>query len=193
MFTGGLKKTETVWISKFTDYSAFEMDEIHWFIKRKYFTESRTNTYIMTMMSRNPRQIVGFAVDKSVNSKALQKVADSTPAAEEYFTDGCLTYLDVIFSGKHRRNADNKKDTHTIESTNSDLRHHIPGLARRSRCFFRSIETLNAVLSLFIDAYNKFGEMKFKCRVPINHKSPNPKKHLHKFRYPTFSILDFLL
>jgi len=181
-----------VWVSEITDYGAFEMDELHWFIERKYFTESRTNTYIMTMTSRYPRQIVGFAVDKSVNSKALQKVADSTLPAWEYFTYGCLTYLDVVFGGKHRRNAENKNDTHNIESTNADLRHHIKGLARRSRCFFRTIETLKAVLSLFIDAYNKFGEAKLKSRVPVKHKSESPAKHLHKFRYPTFSVLDYL-
>jgi len=181
-----------VWISKITDYSAFENDELHWYIERKYFTESRTNTYIMTMVSRLPRQIVGFAVDKSVNSKALQKVVDSVPPAEEYFTDGCLTYYDVIFSGKHRRNAENKNDTHNIESTNADLRHYIAGLARRSRCFFRTTETLEAVLSLFVDAYNKFGEAKLKSRVPVIHKSPFPSKHLHKYRYPSFSVLDFL-
>jgi len=181
-----------VWTSDLTDYGAFEMDELHWFIERKYFTESRTNTYIMTMMSRYPRQIVGYAVDKSVNSAALQKVADSVGYAKEYFTDGCLTYLDVIFGGKHRRNAENKNDTHNIESTNADLRHYIRCLARRSRCFFRTVETLNAVLSLFIDAYNKFGEAKFKHQVPVKHKSPLPANRLHKYRYPTFSALDFL-
>jgi len=181
-----------VWISESTDYGAFELDELHWFIERKYFTESRTNTYIMTMISRSPRQIVGYAVDKSVNSVMLQKVADSTAPAEEYFTDGCMTYLDVVFGGKHRRNAENKNDTHNIESTNADLRHYIRGLARRSRCFFRTIETLNAVLALFIDAYNKFGEAKYKTRVPVNHRSPFPSKRLHQWRYPTFSFLDFL-
>ena len=168
------------------------MDELHWFIGRKYFTESRTNTYIMTMISRYPRQIVGYTVDRSVNSIALQKVVDSAAPAEEYFTDGCLTYLDVIFGGRHRRNAENKSDTHNIESTNADLRHHIPGLARRSRCFFRTMETLDAVLSLFIGAYNKFGEAKLKRLIPVKHKVPLPNQHLHKYRYPTFSVLDFL-
>ena len=74
-----------MWISKDTYFTAFEMDELHWYIERKYHTESRTNTYIMTMISRNPRQIVGFAVDRSVNSKALQKVVDSTAPAAEFY------------------------------------------------------------------------------------------------------------
>ena len=118
-------------------------------------------------------------------------MVDSAPTAEKYCTDGCLTYLDVIFGGKHIRNPHNKKDTHNIESTNADLRHYIPGLARRSRCFYRKQETLEAVLAVFIDAYNKFGEAKFKYQIPIKNNSENTK-HLHKYRELPFNILDFL-
>jgi len=142
------------------------------------------------MISRNPRQIVGFKVDKSVNSKAIQKIADSVEAAERYNTDGCPTYMDVVFGGKHKRNIEDKKDTHNIESTNADLRHYIPGLARKSRCFYRSDETLEAVLSVFIDAYNKYGEAKARHRIPVEHISDSP--HLHKYRDLSFSMLDFL-
>jgi len=181
-----------VWISKETKFDTFEMDELYWFINRKEMTKTRENTYVMTMISRAPRQIVGFDVDNSVKSKVLQNIVDSVPAAEEYCTDGCLTYLDVIFGGKHIRNVRNKKDTHNIEGTNADLRHYLPGLARRSRCFYRSVETLEAVLSVFIDAYNRFGEAKLKYQIPVHHKSPCQSKHLHKYRDVPFSILDFL-
>ena len=40
-----------------TDFSVFELDEVYWYIKRKTGHETRANTYIMTMMSRTPRQI----------------------------------------------------------------------------------------------------------------------------------------
>ena len=142
------------------------------------------------MFCGSPRQIVGYGVDKSVNTKGIQRIVDSAESADKYCTDGGKVYLDVIFGGKHIRNMTDKSDTHNIEGSNADLRHHIKGLARRSRCFFRTLETLNAVLSLFIDAYNKFGERKFQMRKPVIHKST--AKHLHKFRYPTFSVLDFL-
>lgn len=55
-----------------------------------------------------------------------------------------------------------KKDTHNVESINADLRHYIPILARRSRCFARKIETLYAVVAVFVDAYNRFGLAKYK-------------------------------
>ena len=35
----------------------------------------------------------------------------------------------------------NKSQTYTVESVNSDLRYYIPPLKRKSKCFFRSIDT----------------------------------------------------
>jgi len=146
----------------------------------------------MTMISREPRQIVSFDVQFDRQSYRLQGLVDNAPDAENYATDGNLSYLDVVFPGKHIRNVRNKKDTHIIESINADLRHYIAGLARRSRCFFRSLDTLRAVLEVFIEAYNKFGEAKLKYRVPVVHKNHHKTKGFHKFRDTPFSILDFI-
>jgi len=146
----------------------------------------------MTMVSREPRQIVSFDVQADKSSFRLQGLVDNAPEAQNYCTDGENGYPDVVFPGKHIRNIRNKRDTYIIEGTNADLRHYIPGLARKSRCFYRSLETLQAVLEVFINAYNKFGEAKLKYRVPVTHKMPNNSKHLHKFRDSPFSLLDFL-
>ena len=163
-----------MWISPSTNFDAFELDEIFWFIGRRRGNENGVNTYIMTMISREPRQIVAFAVDKSKAEKIIQRMVDSVPPAKKYYTDGYYGYANIDFVGQHMRNATNKNDTHLIESTNADLRHYIPGLRRRSRIFYRTIETFHAVLSVFIDAYNKFGDY----------------KHNHKKIYRT--LFDFL-
>ena len=181
-----------MWISKKTNTENFELDEIYWFINRKERSKTRENTYIMTMISHEPRQIVSFDVQRDKDAFRLQGIVDNAPEAERYSTDGYMGYLDVIFPGKHIRNIKNKRDTHTIEGTNADLRHYISGLARKSRCFYRSIETLQAVLEVFINAYNKYGEAKLKYRVPVKHKDSNNTKKLHKFRDLPFCILDFL-
>lgn len=149
-----------MWISPATDLEAFELDEIFWFTNSRKGSENGVNTYIMTMVSRKPRQILACAVDNSVCAGQIQAMVDGTPYAEKYYTDGAMAYLDVDFPGRHRRNIHNKKDTYTVEGTNADIRHYIAGLRRRSRCFFRSLETLKAVLTIFLDAYNKFGEAK---------------------------------
>ncbi len=72
--------------------------------------------------------------------------------------------LKMYYPGKHIRNIHDKSNTFTVEGINADLRHYIPVLARRSRCFPRSPETLKAVVAVFVDAYNQFGLAKFKYR-----------------------------
>jgi len=170
----------------------FELDELYWFIEKKAKSETRENIYLMTMICPEPRMIMGFEVAMDKGAAHIQDIVDGAPWAEKYATDGYNGYLDVVFPGEHVRNIRDKRDTHNVESINADLRHYIPVLRRKSRCFCRKLETLQAVVEVFVDAYNKFGETKLKCRVPVQHKSPNHTKHLHKFREVGFSLLDFL-
>ena len=141
-----------------------ELDELYWFLEYKPRTETRENIYIMTMVSRKPRQIVGHVVSWDKTSRTIQRMVDAAPEAEIYCTDGYGGYLDVVFPGKHIFNIHNKNDTFTVEGVNADLRHYIPTLARRSRCFPRKLENLQAVLTVFVHAYNRFGRQKDRYR-----------------------------
>ena len=163
-------------------YKVLELDELYWFIGQKSTSETRENCYIIPIISRLPRQIVGIdaAFDKS--PERIQSLVDVAPPAQNYCTDGYLGYIDVVYPGKHIRNISNKNDTFTVESVNADLRHYIPVLRRRSRCFARKLETLQAVLDVFADAYNAFGVAKMNFR-----KNRNPNA-----RELPFSVLDFL-
>jgi len=165
-----------VWISPETKKEAFELDELYWFIGKRKGHESGINTYIMTMVSREPRQIVAYAVDNTVNARLIQEMVDGITQAECYYTDGGSAYLGIDFIGCHVRNMTDKSDTHNIESSNADLRHYIAGLRRRSRCFFRSMETLRAVLYVFVHAYNRFGDAKM--RYMQNHPDCRRVYHL---------------
>jgi IS1 family transposase len=149
------------------------------FISNAFSTAFACNT--MTMLSREPRQIVAYAVDNSVNAALIQKMVDHTIQAKRYYTDGGSGYLGVDFIGRHARNRRDKSDTHNIEGSNADIRHHIAGLRRRSRCFFRSMDTLMAVLSIFVYAYNKFGEAKMLYRQ--KHPDCDRVFHLDHLRY----------
>jgi IS1 family transposase len=176
MCTIGLKKTEQI---VDTSYKILEMDELYWFIFRKPRTETRENVYITTLVSRSPRQIVGFDVAYDKAPERIQKIVDNAPNAEAYATDGFLGYIDVVYPGKHIRNITDKSDTFTVEGINADLRHYIPILARRSRCFARTLETLTAVITVFVEAYNRFGLA---------------KQHFFKHRTkgePPFGLVDF--
>ena len=193
MGAGGVKKRDgVVWISSGTDFAVFEADELFWYIEHKENTETRENTYIMILMSRKPRQIIAFAVDKSKSAKELQKLIDAAPPARYYCTDGNYSYTEVVFPGRHIRNAYDKSDTHNVESVNADLRDYIAGLARRRRCFFRKLETLRAVLTLFVNAYNRFGAYKQKYQTPTVHKPTTQSKHLHKCSELKLGLVNFI-
>jgi IS1 family transposase len=143
---------------------------MYWFIGEKSHTETKENIYLITMVSREPRQIVGFDVAYDKAPERIQKIVDSSPHAEKYCTDGYLGYLDIAYYGKHIRNIRDKSDTFTVEGVNADLRHYIPTLARRSRCFPRSLDTMRAVLAVFVDAYNAFGMAKQRFRERYGNK-----------------------
>ena len=172
------------WIKNAVDVenlkSCLELDEMYWFVRRKGKGKTRENVYLMTAVSRSPRQIVGFDVACDKSSARIQDMIDSAPEAETYYTDGYCGYIDVIYPGTHCPNTRDKSDTYTVEGVNADLRHYIPLLARRNRCFARKIETLQAVIEVFVDAYNKFREAKGSYRL---------KRTSGEF---PFSILDFL-
>ena len=174
----GLKKTESP-VDNF--FPELEMDELYWFIGQKSNKETRENVYLITLVSRNPRQIVGHDVAYDKSPDRIQKIVDAAPNASVYFTDGYLGYIDVVYyPGKHTRNIHDKRDTYTVEGINADLRHYIPLLRRRSRCFARSIDTLSAVVDLFVDAFNRFGAAKFKYKQSFPRRSP------------PFSLIHFL-
>ena len=161
-------------------FDVVELDELFWFLERKGQTKTRENLYIMTMVSRNPRQIVGHIVSLDKSAETIQRMVDEAPEAEKYCTDGYSAYLDVVYPGKHIYNPHNKNDTFTVEGVNADLRHYIPTLARRSRCFPRKLENLAAVLSVFVYAYNRFGIQKALVASRYPYSSP------------PFSLFDFL-
>ena len=131
------------------------------------------------MVSRKPRQIVGHILSRDKMSSTSQKMVDTAPEAKQYCTDRYYGYLDVVFPGKHIFNVHNKKDTFTVESVNADLRHYIPTLARRSRCFPRKLDNLQAVLDVFVKAFNSFASQKERYRS------------LHPGSTIPFSIFEF--
>lgn len=148
--------------------AAYELDELYWFVEYKPRTETRENVYLMTMVSRQPRQIVGFDIAYDKSPARIQRLVDGAPPAGEYYSDGWSGYVDVVYPGSYVRNIRDKSNTYTVEGVNADLRHYIPVLARRSRCFARRLDTLRAVVEVFVNAYNRFGTAKHRYRLTHN-------------------------
>ena len=74
-------------MSEQTFCDVFELDELYWFVEKKARGETREHVYTTTMISREPRQIVGFAVAFDKSPERIQGIIDSGPEAENYCTD----------------------------------------------------------------------------------------------------------
>jgi IS1 family transposase len=140
--------------------------------------------------TRNPRQITAFAVTEKRTVLQIQAMVDSSPSANSYYSDGLTMYRDISYWGTHRV-APGKSQTYTVEGANADLRHYLSGLARRKRCFYRSLETLTAVMRVFVHAYNRFGEYKAKFQKIANHKTLSVSR-LHKYAELPLGLTDFV-
>ncbi len=124
----------------------------------------KNRTYLITFVTRKPRQIVGFDISYDKNEDRIQKIADDAPKARFYFSDGNPSYKGVSCFGKHFSFSD-KSHTFTVEGIKSDIRKYIATLQRRSKCFFRALDTFKSVMNIFVLTYNKFGH--FKLDFPI--------------------------
>ena len=115
----------------------------------------------MTIVARDNRNLIGFDIAKDKSTERIQKLVDDTPKASFYHSDGYVSYQEVLYYGHFQHHYD-KSETYTVEGLNADLRHYIPFLRRKSRCFLRSLDTAQAVLKIFMYAYNRFCEAKLK-------------------------------
>ena len=118
-------------------------------------SREKNRFYAITLVSRDTREIVGF--DKS--RERIQRLVDRSVKARQYYSDAYSAYAEVSYEGAHT-SLKNKSQTYTVEGVNSDLRHYIPPLRRRSKCFFRSLETAKAVFKIFVNAFNLFARAK---------------------------------
>ena len=110
-------------------------------------------------MSRDTREIVGFDIAFDKSRERIQRLVDRSTKARQYYSDAYSAYAEVCYEGTHT-SLKNKSQTYTVEGVNSDLQHYIPPLRRRSKCFFRSLETAKAVFKIFVNAFNLFARAK---------------------------------
>ena len=87
---------------------------------------------------------VGYDIARDRSLQRIQNLIDNAPKAEFYFADAFPVCSQICYKGVYRA-LNNKSQTFTVESVNSDLRHYIPPLHRKSRCLFRSFDTIFAV------------------------------------------------
>ena len=88
--------------------------------------------------------------------EGMQEVVDSLPPADAYCSDRSSIYPDLDWpEGSVHVISKGKEETHTIESINSNLRHYLKRLARRTRCFSKCFKALARSVKLFAWYYNR--------------------------------------
>ncbi len=75
--------------------------------------------YVITLVSREKRQIVRYDIAYDKISEMIQRLLDKSPKAEQYYSDAYSAYSEVFYYGTHM-SLKNKRETYTVEGVNSD-------------------------------------------------------------------------
>lgn len=122
----------------------YEMDELHANVGRK-----GKEVYISYAMERDSRQVVDFVVGRRTKesiSKVVEKVLSFMP--DRVYTDGLNIYPSMLPKHLHKVS---RFMTNGIERYNLTLRTHLKRLSRKTICFSRSVEMLEASLRLYFN------------------------------------------
>jgi len=98
--------------------------------------------------------IVGHAVLWNIDASSLAAVIVALPRADRYYSDGWKAYQAVEWPGLHEVSV-GKRDTHTVEGRNSELRHYLARLRRKTKCYSKSVEALARAIKLFVYGWNR--------------------------------------
>lgn len=111
---------------------------------------------MIVAVSRTTGLIVGQQVSQDRSLATLQAVVDTLPPARRYTSDGHAAYAELVWPENSQHVISlGKEETYTIESLNANLRTYLKPLARRSRCFSRSLDALRRAVRLFVYYYNQ--------------------------------------
>lgn len=88
-------------------------------------------------------------------AQTMQPIVDDAPRAWQYCTDAFSTYEALNYHTGLHLVASGKSQTYSVEAGNAELRHYLARLARRSRCFTRSLAALMRNIALFVQCWNR--------------------------------------
>ena len=72
-----------------------EMDELYLFIERK------NRIYVITLVSRDKCQIVGYDIAFDKSRKRIQNLVDPSTKADIYYSDSYPVYSEILYDGLH--------------------------------------------------------------------------------------------
>ena len=109
----------------------------------------------MTFVDRTTRCIVGWTVAQQVDEEVVQGTLDSVPQADWYYSDAAPVYDGLLYYPGLHLALNDKSQTYSVEADNTELRHYLARLGRKSRCFSRSLRALTYAVRLFVFCWNR--------------------------------------
>lgn len=106
----------------------------------------------------------------------LQALLNTAPSASQYYSDQLAAYTNLVYYPGQHEALPNKSQTYSVEGDNAETRHYLARLARKSRCFTRSLQALRDAVKLFVYAWNR--------RQLYRRKHPKYAAHVFQFVYP---------
>ena len=126
----------------------------------------------MTVVDRATRCFLAWRVVFERTAEVAQEMLYESPA-HRYYSDRFQLYFNLHFGVSHYLAMWDKSETYAVEAGNAELRHYLARLARKSRCFSRSIDALRRHVKLFIYAWNQ--------RQLHKRQNPNYPAHVIEF------------
>lgn len=120
----------------------YEVDEL-----RTYIGNKQRLYWVAYALRRDTKEVIDFKVGKR-NLKTLGRVIDTVLLSEAkmIFTDGYELYKSLVPSDLHRKS---HYQINHIERKNLSVRTHLKRLSRKTICFSRSKEMLEACLKIY--------------------------------------------
>ena len=128
----------------------YEVDEM-----RTYIGNKSRLYWVVYALRRDTKEVIDFKVGKR-NSNTLWKVVETVvlSGAKKICTDGYELYKSLIPEAIHSKT---KYSINHIERNNLSIRTHLKILSRKTICFSRSIEMLEACLKIYFWGGSKLG------------------------------------
>ncbi len=124
-----------------------ELDEMWSYVERK-----KNQSWLWLAYSPKHRQMLGFALGKRTNESLRNLLAKlSELKITRFYTDNWESYQNLIPEVRHWIG---KAGTQRIERQNLNFRAHLKRLQRRTICFSKSKQMLEAVVRLYIHQLN---------------------------------------
>ncbi|MDB5272090.1 MAG: transposase [Chitinophagaceae bacterium] len=121
----------------------YELDEMKTFIKKK-----NKKYWVVYAIDRLTREVVDFRIIKNRTNKKLKPVIETLllRGAKKIYTDKLKQYASLIPAHLHVKS---RYKINRIERKNLNVRMHLKRLSRKTICFSRSKEMLEACVAIY--------------------------------------------